>query len=524
MCVTGLVIMYTEPIQGWLSSGATRVARAGHAPLGLSAQQVVADQVAPQGATLFRIVTPKAPDRVSEFYYSAGPPGVPYFELPDGDVTYVYVDPYRSTVTATGHPGDDIVGLANRLHGFLNNDALKIPLRSISHLVDPAGDPDGFVQVEVGDLIIEIAMGWALVLALSGLYLWWPRASQKGKRLLIPRLRKKGRLRWRDLHAATGILGMAVLVIFITTGMPWSSYWGKAWSAVGNALTPGTTVEASSSLPKAGDLDRFGHHTSWATLEDRVSASQPVKAPESGHLHQGGIHGGSGAPATRSRASGEPARLSLDDVAQAVRLEGLKPGYSILLPVDTSNQNGKRSYGSYQLSNPWPDRLSAERTVYLDQFTGEKLAQKRHRIIWKDRAGDRTRRAHSRGHTVRRGRSNRDGGWGPSRTGQHRHLDGDVVDPPPLWSRWLAQAPDESTTPDGGGDLRSDYRCALPAMGGLCDLCRVAGSLRDPPDSSASGRPRPGRPMRGREAGRRWSETVKGASQGMENAVVAARR
>ena len=370
MCVTGLVIMYTEPIQGWLSSGATRVARAGHAPLGLSAQQVVADQVAPQGATLFRIVTPKAPDRVSEFYYSAGPPGVPYFELPDRDVTYVYVDPYRGTVTATGHPGDDIVGLANRLHGFLNNDALKIPLPSISHLVDPAGNPDRFVQVEVGDLIIEIAMGWALVLALSGLYLWWPRASQKGKRLLIPRLRKKGRLRWRDLHAASGILGMAVLVIFITTGMPWSSYWGKAWSAVGNALTPGTTVEASSSLPKAGDLDRFGHHISWATLEDRVPASQPAE-----HLHQGGIHGGSGAPATRSRAAGEPARLSLDDVAHAAQLEGLKPGYNILLPIDTSNQNGKRSYGSYQLSNPWPDRLSAERTVYLDQFTGEKLAQ-----------------------------------------------------------------------------------------------------------------------------------------------------
>lgn len=31
-------------------------------------------------------------------------------------------------------------------------------------------------------------------------------------------------------------------------------------------------------------------------------------------------------------------------------------------------------YGSYQLANPWPGRLSTERTVYLDQFTGKKLA------------------------------------------------------------------------------------------------------------------------------------------------------
>lgn len=33
------------------------------------------------------------------------------------------------------------------------------------------------------------------------------------------------------------------------------------------------------------------------------------------------------------------------------------------------------AYGSYQLSNAWPDRLSAEQTVYLDQFTGRTLAR-----------------------------------------------------------------------------------------------------------------------------------------------------
>lgn len=99
---------------------------------------------------------------------------------------YVYVDPYTAGVKATGHPGDDIVGLANRLHGFLNNNSLKIPLPSIPHLIAPSDNPERFADVEVGDLVIEVAMGWALVLAGSGLYLWWPRKSQKGKPLLAP--------------------------------------------------------------------------------------------------------------------------------------------------------------------------------------------------------------------------------------------------------------------------------------------------------------------------------------------------
>ncbi len=370
MALSGLVIMYTEPITGLLYSDTTRVTPPGRAPLSLQAQQAAADRVAPEGAALFRVVTPKEPDRVSEFHYTAGPAGVPYFEHLPKDVTSVYVDPYAAEVKATGHPGDGIVGLANRMHGFLNNDSLTVALPSIPHLIAPSDNPGRFVDIPVGDLIIEIAMGWALVLAGSGLYLWWPRESQKGKTLLVPRLGKKGRLKWRDMHAASGIVGMTMLIIFITTGMPWSEYWGPAWSAVGNTLTPGNQVDAPSTPAKAGDLDRFGHQIPWATLEDKVPASQP---PE--HLHEGGIHGGGQAPATTTVPAGLPARLSLGDVDRAAKLAGLKPGYAIVLPVNATDDNATMTYGSYQLSNAWPDRLSAEQTVYLDQFTGKKLAQ-----------------------------------------------------------------------------------------------------------------------------------------------------
>lgn len=69
MALSGLVIMYTEPITGLLYSKTTRVIVDGHLSLSLQARQVAAARSAPKGATLFRVVTPKEPDRVSEFYY-----------------------------------------------------------------------------------------------------------------------------------------------------------------------------------------------------------------------------------------------------------------------------------------------------------------------------------------------------------------------------------------------------------------------------------------------------------------------
>ncbi len=371
MALSGLVIMYTEPITGLLRPDTTRVAVTGQPALGLSEQQLKADAAAPPGATLFRVVTPKEPDRVTEFSYSSGPAGVPYYQLKDSDVTYVNVNPYMGDVTGTGHPGDDLVGLANRLHGSLNSESVTVALPSLAHLIAPGDNPDAMVQVPVGDLIIEISMGWALVLALSGLYLWWPRRSQKGKTLLVPRIRAQGRLKWRDVHAASGIIAMAMVLVFITTGMPWSEYWGKAWSAVNTALTPGSFVDAPSTPAKAGDLDRFGKRISWATQQDPVPASAPPQ-----DLHSGGVHGGhSSGPGTTAVEASQAARFSLTDVARAAQQEGMLPGYDIVLPVDQKNDQGELVYGSYQLANPWPGRLSDERTVYLDQFSGKKLAQ-----------------------------------------------------------------------------------------------------------------------------------------------------
>ncbi len=45
------------------------------------------------------------------------------------------------------------------------------------------------------------------------------------------------------------------------------------------------------------------------------------------------------------------------------------PGYAIIPPSD-STTDGQTVYGSYTVVNAWPQKLSEQRTLYLNQFTG----------------------------------------------------------------------------------------------------------------------------------------------------------
>ena len=98
-----------------------------------------------------------------------------------------------------------------------------------------------------------MAAVWVLVLAATGIYLWWPRAIETGKPRLAVRWAKGGRIRWRDLHATTGILVSVVLIGYIVSGLTWSRYWGENWRAVAATLTPPTEIEA----PSPGDGRRL---------------------------------------------------------------------------------------------------------------------------------------------------------------------------------------------------------------------------------------------------------------------------
>jgi uncharacterized iron-regulated membrane protein len=84
---------------------------------------------------------------------------------------------------------------------------------------------------KMGDWIVELAACWAIVMILTGLYMWWPR-GQGLSGVLWPRLKMGKRLFLRDLHAVTGFWVSGLALVLLTTGLPWASVWGDAFRLV----------------------------------------------------------------------------------------------------------------------------------------------------------------------------------------------------------------------------------------------------------------------------------------------------
>lgn len=344
MALTGLVILYAQPIED-LSQGDIRTVEVGDARISLDDQAAAVAAAHPDG-TVLDVTPPAGDDRATRFF------------VDDGSVNgmHVFVDPYTGELTGEVKPGSGIVGLSNRLHGHLNNDTTTISLPAVAALWDGEPVMRDFV---VGDLVLEILGVWTLVLVFSGLYLWWPRRStqstgSKGVRgLLTIRRGVRGRARWRDLHGVAGVLMLVVMVVTIVSGLGWSTYWGPQFNSLADRLTPGEPVDApASTLGVRGDLDRFGNQIPWATGDFPIPASY---APE---------------------ADGTmPAPLRLDDVAAIAQQEGMKPGYTISFPSNDVDEAGNPVYGTFTLYNSWPRKTGEARDLFVDQFSGETLAE-----------------------------------------------------------------------------------------------------------------------------------------------------
>ncbi|EIT69225.1 PepSY-associated TM helix domain-containing protein [Hydrocarboniphaga effusa] len=78
-----------------------------------------------------------------------------------------------------------------------------------------------------GSNLVELAACWAIVMILSGLYLWWPRGRFRLGGLLWPRLQVR-RLLLRDLHAVTGFWISVLALFLIFSGLPWAKFWGSS--------------------------------------------------------------------------------------------------------------------------------------------------------------------------------------------------------------------------------------------------------------------------------------------------------
>ena len=338
LACTGLIILYSQPLDLWLNRD-LKVVPQSASQVSLDAQVDTARQHVAPDMVLDAVTPPDAQGRSTQvdFLPAENP------EVGERNVTQVLVDPYIGRYLGQRRELDGLIGWANQLHRLFGNDGPAISLPSLGHLIAPSQYPDATLKVGVGNLIIEITAVWILLLAASGIYLWWPRDIESGKPRLRIRWSKGGRIRWRDVHATTGILLSVVLICYIVSGLTWSRYWGENWRAVASTATPSAEIDAPSTPAKVGDFDRLGRRIAWAAKDDPVYASEPNPAI--------------------------PGRLGFAEIDQIAKSENMVPGYSIVPPADDT-VDGQTVYGSYTVINHWPQKLSEQRTLYLNQFTG----------------------------------------------------------------------------------------------------------------------------------------------------------
>ncbi|MCE7797724.1 PepSY domain-containing protein [Sphingobium sufflavum] len=124
-----------------------------------------------------------------------------------------------------------------------------------------------------GSWLVELAASWAIVMILTGLYLWWPRGKGLAG-VLWPRLHLGRRAFWRDIHAVTGFWVAGLALVLLVTGLPWAGVWGDAfrmvrqqfglvqgaqdWTTGGKAATEG--VAASGGEHAGHDMSGGGIH------------------------------------------------------------------------------------------------------------------------------------------------------------------------------------------------------------------------------------------------------------------------
>lgn len=82
-----------------------------------------------------------------------------------------------------------------------------------------------------GSWLVELAASWAIVMIVTGLYLWWPSGGGIAG-VLWPRLNNGKRMFWRDIHAVTGFWVSAFALVLLVTGLPWAGVWGSGFKAV----------------------------------------------------------------------------------------------------------------------------------------------------------------------------------------------------------------------------------------------------------------------------------------------------
>jgi uncharacterized iron-regulated membrane protein len=194
LAVTGGIYLYKPQIEAWLYADRTHVIPAEQAqPL----ETQIASVEAEAGIKRLRGITDfRDPARSTLIE----------FDDADGVRSYAWVNPYTSEVLGTVARDEMAMRVLRKFHGEL-------------------------LLGDFGTKFVELAAHWAIVMFITGAYLWWPRGQRSLARAIsLPK--GKGRSWWRETHLFTGMLATVLVVPIIVSGLPWTDVWGGGLSYV----------------------------------------------------------------------------------------------------------------------------------------------------------------------------------------------------------------------------------------------------------------------------------------------------
>lgn len=188
LAVTGSIYLFRPQVEAWMDQPYERLAIA--VPRAAASDQVKAALAAVPQSSFHFYQLPR--DIHSAVQVVVGR---------DAEEFRVYVDPYTLRVLKVDDEDSRLMKRIFHLHGEL-------------------------LLGDRGSWIVETAASWAIIMILTGLYLWWPRNTKSLAGVLYPRLRQGSRIFWRDIHAVTGMWVSVLALFFLLSGLPWAKSWG----------------------------------------------------------------------------------------------------------------------------------------------------------------------------------------------------------------------------------------------------------------------------------------------------------
>jgi uncharacterized iron-regulated membrane protein len=310
LAVTGLIYLFRFQIEPLLHNELMRVEQQpGTISQPYSAQLAAVDHAFPDG-TIVSMTEPSGPDRSTVFSVA----------LPDGSTRDAYVDPYGPTYLGALNPDTTVSGYAVRLHGEL--------------MAGPWGDH-----------VIELGACWALVMALTGYYLFvrgW-RARRRARRAGRPESRLRSR------HASVGLVVGLGLLLLLGSGLPWTGIWGAKVQELATAR--GTSMWST-------DPGAISDPTS--TLDESLPHSHATDVPWA--------MGKSEVPSSSGPGTGAD-QLNVANVDTAIAVAdrtGLRHPMTVALPSEDPASDGVFSVIGYAFDAP-----TDEQTVHVDRYGGD---------------------------------------------------------------------------------------------------------------------------------------------------------